>query len=226
MSKALVLLSGGQDSTTCLYWAKQKHDEVTALCIAYGQRHAVELDAARKVAELAGVCLEVLQLGTILKGTSPLVSGNTLGKYDEVEHLPGGIEPTFVPGRNALFLVLAVNRALVLGFDHVVTGVCEEDYGGYPDCRRSFIDSMEHAMSLATEQHVVIETPLMHLTKAESVHLAVTLPGCVEAMAHSHTCYDGAVPPCGKCHACHLRARGFQQAGVPDPLIERLSVTP
>lgn len=229
---AVVLLSGGQDSTTCLHWALREKQrgafvEVKALSIIYGQKHAVELEAARKIASMAGVELEILHLGRILAGTSPLVSDNELGKYDTVEQLPGGIEPTFVPGRNALFLVLAANRVVCAGGTDLVTGVCEEDYGGYPDCRRAFIDSMQRTLGLAISgeaDQLRIHTPLMNLDKGASVNLAVELgPACMEAMAWSHTCYDGAIPPCGECHACHLRARGFQDAGIEDPLLARLA---
>lgn len=221
---ALVLLSGGQDSTTCLYWAKQRFSEVMAVSIGYGQRHEVELVAAKKIAQMADVSYEHIDLNKVLTGSSPLVSDNPLGKYSGVDSLPGGIEPTFVPGRNILFLTVAANRAAAGGALNLVTGVCEEDFGGYPDCRREFIDSMETALSLGItgkSGHFKIHTPLMSLSKKQSVQLAMELPGCMEALAYSHTCYDGQVPPCGKCHACLLRARGFDEAGVPDPLIER-----
>lgn len=224
-SKAVVLFSGGQDSTTCLYWAKESFDEVHALSIVYGQRHDVEIEAAKKIAEIAGVSHEVVTLPRVLVGTSPLVSDVELGQYDTIDELPDGIEPTFVPGRNALFLVIAANRAAAIGATEIVTGVCEEDYGGYPDCRRSFIDSMELSLSrgfAGEEQKFTILTPLMHLTKKETVDMAIDRDGCMDALAYSHTCYNGQVPPCGKCHACHLRARGFEEADVTDPLIDRV----
>lgn len=233
MSTAVVLLSGGQDSTTCLVWAlNQGHDRVHCLSVWYGQRHDRELEAARAVLEVARqhypqaeITHEELRVGNVLNSTSPLVSGNQLGQYDHVDDLPGGVEPTFVPGRNVLFLTIAANRAAELRADTVVTGVCEEDYGGYADCRRDFIDAMEVALAQGfngTEQWTRIDTPLMKLDKAATVQLAVELPGCMEALAYSHTCYAGEFPPCGKCHACHLRARGFELAGIPDPLVERV----
>ena len=222
---ALVLLSGGQDSTTCLYWALTRYEKVTALSINYGQRHKVEIDSAKIIADNAGVEHESLDLPNLLKGTSPLVSDNPVGQYDNAEALPGGIEPTFVPGRNALFLVIAANRAVVLGAKHLITGVCEEDYGGYPDCRRVFIDSMETSLGLAMtgdENLLEIHTPLMRLDKEATVQMAKDSPGCWEALAYTHTCYNGMVPPCGKCHACILRQRGFDMAGEIDPLIQRV----
>ncbi len=220
-SIAVVLFSGGQDSTTCLYWARERFERVVALSIHYGQRHSVEVEAARTIAAAAGVEHEVLEVGRILRGTSPLVSDNPVGQYDSANDLPGGVEPTFVPARNALFLVLAANVATVLGAHDLVTGVCEADFGGYPDCRRSFIDSMEQTLGLGIDGEADafrVHTPLMELTKADTVRLAQALPGCMEALAHSHTCYRGERPACGKCHACIIRARGFDEAGVVDPI--------
>lgn len=226
LTTALVILSGGQDSTTCLYWAKQKFDVVHAVTFNYGQRHKIEIESAKKVGELAGVAShEFIDLGPILKGTSPLVNKeNQVGHYDSVDALPGGIEPTFVPARNILFLTIAANRAACLGCTHLVTGVCQEDFGGYPDCRRDFIDAMEEALGegiVGEPDAFNIQTPLMDLTKAQSVELAAELEGCMEALAYSHTCYDGQYPPNPYNHASLLRAKGFADAGLPDPLIMR-----
>lgn len=232
MNKALVVFSGGQDSTTCLYWAKQRFDEVHLITFDYGQRHAVEVNAAVIIAKLAKAAShEVVNIGPgILKSTSPLVSDNTLEQYKDHQSLPGGLEKTFVPMRNQLFLTIAMNRAIALGCDSVVTGVCQEDFGGYPDCRQVFIDAVAEASNLGTFTDydpdllgagIGIETPLMFLTKAETVRLALTLPGCYGALAHSHTSYDGQYPPVGMDHATLLRAKGFEEAGVPDPLVLR-----
>ena len=140
--RALVISSGGQDSTTCLFWAKQHFDEVFAVTYNYGQRHAIEIEAAKEVGVLAGVRKHfIVNVGPILVGSSPLVSSNALEQYKDMHSLPGGLEKTFVPGRNLLFLTLAANLAYTLGITDVVTGVCEEDSGGYPDCRQAFIDS-------------------------------------------------------------------------------------
>lgn len=229
--KILLVLSGGQDSTTCGFLMRQQFPEAElhAITFDYGQRHARELEAAKKIGELLGVAShEVLELGPVLKGTSPLVSNNELEQYADMHSLPGGLEKTFVPGRNALFLILAANRAAVLGCSKIVTGVCEEDYGGYPDCRRIFIQSLEQAIELGFQvtpdlnrPAVEILTPLMYLTKKATVELAVQIPGCMEALAYSHTSYDGAYPPTGSDHATLLRAKGFYEAGVPDPLVVR-----
>lgn len=229
---AVVLLSGGQDSTTCLYWTLQRFARVHCLSIHYGQRHAIEIEAARKIVEMARqeypdatITHEEQSLGCVLSSTSPLTNDAfSLGKYEQLDDLPGGVEPTFVPGRNLLFLVIAANRAAAIGAEDIVTGVCQEDFGGYFDCRRAFVDAMEVALSqgmVGTDSGYRVHTPLMDLSKAQSVHLAALMRGCFDALTWSHTCYDGQHPPCGKCHACHLRVRGFDDAGLADPIYQR-----
>lgn len=227
-TKALVILSGGQDSTTCLFWACRYFDEVSAVTYNYGQRHAIEIESAKAVAALAGVKdHQIIDVGPILQGTSPLVSTNALDQYADMNSLPGGLEKTFVPGRNMLFLVLAANLAYCKGIQNLVTGVCEEDFGGYPDCRQAFINATEEALNQALfldplcAERMAIHTPLMRLSKAASVRLAMELEGCYDALAYSHTSYDGQYPPTGKDHATLLRAKGFFEAGVPDPLVLR-----
>jgi 7-cyano-7-deazaguanine synthase len=226
---AIVVLSGGQDSTTCLFWARHAGFEVHAVTFDYNQRHAREIEAATKVAKLAGVLShEIITLGPVLKGTSPLVSDNALEQYADHKSLPGGLEKTFVPMRNQMFLTIAANRAYIHNAEALVTGVCEEDYGGYPDCRSAFIHALAHACNLGAftgedgaPASLAIRTPLMHLTKKATVDLALTLPGCYAALAWTHTSYDGAYPPVGRDHATLLRAKGFEEANVPDPLVLR-----
>lgn len=232
-TKALVVLSGGQDSTTCLYWAINEGYDVHCITFDYGQKHKIEIQAMHKVADMAGVPIvnrEVVRLGNgILAGTSPLVNEDeALEQYADHQSLPGGLEKTFVPMRNQLFLTVAANRAYVLGCNVLITGVCQEDSGGYPDCRASFISSLQDTINYGTftgEPGTLpplrILTPLMYMTKAQSVKLAMKLPGCMEALAFSHTSYDGAYPPVGHDHATLLRAKGFEEAGVPDPLVVR-----
>lgn len=231
MKKALIVLSGGQDSTTCLYWAKEQGYELHCVTFDYGQRHGIEISSAMQVAGMAGVepyNVEVITLGgEVLKGTSPLVSNTNLEQYADHQSLPGGIEKTFVPMRNQLFLTIAANRAVCIGADVLVTGVCQEDFGGYPDCRRVFIDSLEASINLSNEgaaKPLSILTPLMFLTKAQSVAMAREIPGCYEALAYTHTAYDGKYPPTGKDHATLLRAKGFEEADTPDPLVLRAYV--
>jgi 7-cyano-7-deazaguanine synthase len=222
MPKALVVFSGGQDSTTCLYWAKQRFDVVHALTFDYGQRHRLELESAKTIAQMAGIAQEVINLGHIFAGLSPLTDlSRPVEAYDDVENLPQGIASTFVPGRNILFLSVAANRAYVLGCDTVVIGVAQQDFGGYPDCRLDFIEKMQSALASGLDAPLNIETPLMNLTKKETVMLAQALSGCLDALAYSTTCYNGQSPPCGHCNSCLLRAKGFDQAGIVDPLLSR-----
>lgn len=224
MPKALVILSGGQDSTTCAALARVHFEEVHAITFNYGQRHAIEIDSAIAVASALGLdSHEVIDLGAgILKSSSPLISLNELGKYDSIESLPSGVEPTFVPGRNILFLTIAANRAAAFGCTDIFIGVCEEDFGGYWDCRQDFITQMETAIGLGIHgsPEFKIHTPLMKLSKADSVRLAVEVLGdnFDRVMGLTHTCYDGVKGGCGECHACHLRDRGFKDAGIVDPL--------
>lgn len=230
MAKATVVFSGGQDSTTCLFWALQRYDEVAAVTFDYGQRHHTEIDSAIKIARRAGIKKhEVIKLSpATLRSASPLTSDNHLEQYNEGA-LPGGLENTFVPMRNQTFLTIAAAEAYRNGHVNLITGTCEEDFGGYPDCRRVFIDAIEAACNLGTFTgedgslpSLKILTPLMHLTKAQSVQLSISLGwDCWRALAYSHTAYDGAFPPTGNDHATLLRAKGFEEHGTPDPLILR-----
>lgn len=225
---AMVVLSGGQDSTTCLFWARERFDKVHAITFDYGQRHARELNAARHVAALARVdSHEVVRVPGVLKSASPLTDPSaSLETYPDYETMDGiigaRIELTFVPMRNAFFLTLAANHAVALGVFDLVTGACQADNANYPDCRARFIQAQEDVVNLALGvDSFRIHTPLMDLEKAASIRLAQRLPGCMNALAFSHTCYAGESPPCGKCHACVLRAHGFGEAGIPDPLVAR-----
>jgi 7-cyano-7-deazaguanine synthase len=233
---AMVVLSGGQDSTTCLGWALKNFDRVAAVTFDYGQRHIIELEAATMVRtfyeDRTGRMIdhEIIRMGEdVFAGTSPLTnSEEQLEMYDSHEQMEGiigdRVEKTFVPMRNALILMLAANRAVVGEYDTLVTGVCQADNANYPDCRESFVRSAEttilEALGLRGGEFR-IATPLMHLTKAESIHLALELPFAYPALALSHTAYDGKYPPTGNDHASILRAHGFEVAGVPDPLVVR-----
>lgn len=226
MKKCLVILSGGQDSTTCLYWARREFQEIHTITFDYGQRHRIEIDAATKIATegffKGWVKQHTVVKCPVLQSTSPLVNqSEQLEQYKDWQSLPGGLEKTFVPGRNALFLVMTANRAYCMGITDLVMGICQEDFGGYPDCREVFRTSIQRTLSLAMDVQIDIHAPLMFLTKSESVKLAMTLPGCMEALAYTHTAYDGKYPPTGHDHASLLRAKGFEEAGVPDPLVVR-----
>lgn len=226
--KALVVLSGGQDSTTCLFWARCAFSEVHAITFDYGQRHAREIEAACKVAELAGVAShEIVEVGPLLKGRSPLTNPGerleTYNSFEEMDRVIGDrVELTFVPMRNAFFLTLAANRAVVRDIYALVTGVCQQDTANYPDCRQSFIDAQAAAIREALGVgRFAIHAPLMDLSKAASIRLARSIPGAYEALAYTHTAYSGEYPPVTQDHATVLRAHGFLEAGVPDPLIVR-----
>ena len=186
---ALVLFSGGQDSTTCLYWAKARYAQVRALAFDYGQRHAVELEQARKIAQRAETPLDVLPLAGLL-GNSALIE--TDKDVDAAHESDPSLPATFVPGRNMLFLAVAGSFAYGRGIHDLVTGVCQTDFSGYPDCRRVFVDSMETTLSLATAPtDFRIRTPLMYLDKADTFKLAADL-GCLDVVLEdSHTDYHG-----------------------------------
>jgi 7-cyano-7-deazaguanine synthase len=218
--RALVILSGGQDSTTCVYWAIERfgRNSVESLTFDYGQLHRHELHAARRVAVHAGIPNVVLPIDTF-----EAIGGSAL--TDPSVEVPrttetGSLPATFVPGRNLVFLTLAAAYAWRYDIHDLVTGVAQTDYSGYPDCRRETIDALEKTLALGLERRFTIHTPLMNLSKKETVLLASEL-GAMDAMALTHTCYNGSVPPCGECAACALRAKGFAEAGIPDPLVGR-----
>lgn len=216
--KALVVLSGGQDSTTCLYWAIDRFgaDSVSTVTFDYGQRHRIEIDCARRVAEAAAVENAVLPIDTFAAlGGDALTDESVAVDAATGSDLPA----TFVPGRNLIFLTYAAAYAWRRNIRHIVTGVAQTDYSGYPDCRQPTIEALEKAISLGMDRDIRIHTPLMHRSKKETVELALRL-GALEAMALTHTCYQGQRPPCGECAACRLRAKGFAEAGVADPLLD------
>lgn len=256
--KTVVLLSGGQDSATSLFWAKHRllgAGELHALSMFYGQRHQAELEAAKTIAELAGCAShEVWQVDALMGGPSALTDMSRDiaaegGMPDKA--MPQGLPSTFVPGRNLVFLALAAAYAGRIGASFIVTGVCQTDYSGYPDCRLDFVHAMQNAIAQAWPQIPgaplaqscpMIRVPLMRLTKCETVRLMVDLASIEfganeafwtdtgpfrtkawEALAHSITCYRGERPGCGTCPACDLRAKGFAEAGIKDPAHVRWS---
>ena len=217
---AVLLLSGGQDSATCLAWAQQRFSRLYAVTIDYGQRHSIELVAAADIAQRAGIQQTVIPCDSFraLGGNSLTSSEVVTGGVRDGNHLPN----TFVPGRNLVFITLAAAFAYQRDITEVITGVCETDYSGYPDCRAETMTALQESLRKGMEFPVTIHTPLMHLSKAETVKMLQKF-GKLDLLAWSHTCYNGAVPPCGTCPACELRAKGFREAGVIDPLIERLA---
>ena len=214
---AIVVLSGGQDSTTCLYWALERFAAVETLTFDYGQRHRIEIDCARQIAAQAGVANTVLPLDSLaaLGGNSLTDSSMAIRLDDE---RGSGLPNSFVPGRNLLFLTLAAAYAWQRGCEDLVTGVAQTDYSGYPDCREATLKALQTSLRLGMESTLRIHTPLMHLSKKDTVLLARSL-GALDTLALTHTCYQGMRPPCGQCPACELRARGFAEAGIDDPLL-------
>ncbi len=205
---ALVLFSGGQDSTTCLYWAIKNFSSVRTLCFTYGQRHSEEVETARAIAVKAGVPFQLLDASIISN-----LSVNSLTDTNIVmdKEVPDGSFPnTFVPGRNLLFLTFAAVIARSHGIRHIVTGVSEADYSGYPDCRDTFILSTNATINLAMDEHFEIHTPLMWRDKAAVWQLADEL-GIFDIIRNETlTCYNG-IPAegCGDCPSCKLRKQGL-----------------
>lgn len=213
--RAIVLLSGGLDSATCLHMALQEGRDVEAMWFGYGQRHAFELQAARAIAERVGVPLFELQLPTI-QGSALTTPGATIPPGGEP-----GIPSTYVPARNTIFLAFALSRAEAVEADEIWCGVSAVDYSGYPDCRPAYFEAWHALSRYATKRGVsgrpiITRTPLISLSKAETIKRGVAL-GVPYHLTHS--CYDphslgGA---CGRCDACHLRRNGFTVAGIDDP---------
>ncbi|MBI5625020.1 MAG: 7-cyano-7-deazaguanine synthase QueC [Elusimicrobia bacterium] len=222
-SRAVVLLSGGLDSTTALCWARAKGWGVAALAVSYGQRHVRELASARAVARRLGVPLHIVSLELPWLKVSSLV-----GRSRELPNVPlssigkGPIPSTYVPGRNAVFLSLAASLADAIGAGAIVIGANSMDFSGYPDCRPEFIRSFERTARLGTRLgaeggKMRVLSPLQRLDKAGIVKLAL---GLKAPLGLTWSCYAGKAKPCGLCDSCKLRARGFAEAGVEDPYVQ------
>ena len=219
MTRAVVLLSGGLDSATTLAWARDAGHECYALSVDYGQRHAAELDAARRVARrFAAAEHRIVKLDLAQFGGSALTDGSIAVP---VEGKEAGIPVTYVPARNTIFLSLALGWAEVLGARHIFVGANAIDYSGYPDCRPEYLRAFEAMANLATRaaaegRRIEVRGPLVELPKAEIVKLALRLG--VDA-AETLSCYqpDAASRACGKCDACRIRLAGFAAAGERDP---------
>jgi 7-cyano-7-deazaguanine synthase len=221
--KAVCLLSGGLDSATCLAHARREGFECHALSFDYGQRHRVELEAARRVAEALGAAdHRIAKIDLRVFGHSALTDDIAVPKGRDDAQMAADIPVTYVPARNTIFLSFALAWAEVLEANDIYIGVNALDYSGYPDCRPEFIEAFEHMSNLATKSGVEgrtrihIRTPLIALSKADIVRLGVEL-GVPFGLTHS--CYDpdGSGRACGQCDSCLLRARGFREACVVDP---------
>lgn len=212
MRKAVVVLSGGQDSTTCLFWAIDRFgkDNVCAIGFDYGQRHKLELECAEEICRDAGINYEVIPTPIINQ-----LSANSLTRDDipvEETKPEGGVPNTFVEGRNHLFLSYAAIYAKTHGATDLVTGVCETDFSGYPDCRDIFIKSLNVTLNLAMDYNFVIHTPLMWITKAQTWEMADKLGVLNIIRDKTLTCYNGVKGMgCGHCPACTLRRLGYEE---------------
>jgi 7-cyano-7-deazaguanine synthase len=247
-SNVLVLLSGGQDSTTCLFWARERFSlaRIHALTMTYGQRHESEVAAAVDIAKMAGCASHrVVDLSAAMDSSdSALLMRNAdraiTADGGMVDHaVDGGLPTSFVPGRNLVFLAVAGAHAAAIGAQRIVTGVCQTDYSGYPDCRKQFLVAMEAAINEAMPTEVrpiKIDAPLMDMSKADTVQMAINMAGreiqevleiarprswkwagVWRALGRAVTCYHGHRPGCGECPACVLRVKGFAECGVGDP---------
>lgn len=207
---ALVVFSGGQDSTTCLFWAKKHFKKVYALSFIYGQKHVKEVELARSIAEKAEVEFDVMDVSFIGHlGRNSLT--DTSIHMDE-EKPADSFPNTFVPGRNLFFLSIAAVYAREHGVNHIVAGVSQTDFSGYPDCRDSFIKSLNVTLNLAMDEQFVLHTPLMWIDKAQTWALADRL-GVLDLIRHETlTCYNG-IPGdgCGHCPSCKLRREGLEK---------------
>lgn len=230
---AVVLLSGGLDSVTCLYWAKSRYASVTAVSFDYGQRHNSELVAAKNIAAKAGVNHRIIDIDIAQLGGSSLTDHSMSVPDGDADKFPShtdtidndAIPNTYVPARNTIFLSYALAVAEVTDANHIVIGVSSVDYSGYPDCRPEYIAAFETMANLATKAGVTghklhIQTPLQQLSKAKTIELGVSLG---VDYAQTISCYkaDDKGRACGICDSCTLRKQGFKEAGIADPTLYR-----
>ena len=224
----IVIFSGGQDSTTCLLWALRKFKEIYVITFNYRQRHKVEIESAKKIISILKSkekhSIEwltdnsikehkIIDISFLSEISKSAMIQETEINYNEETNLPS----TFVPGRNILFLTIVAAYAYQKKIHHLITGVCQEDYSGYPDCRDTTIKSIQASLQLGMEFDFIIHTPLMWKSKARTIKLMEKLGG-LELYKYTHTCYKGERPACGECFACELRLKGFKEAGIKDPL--------
>nr|WP_086940707.1 7-cyano-7-deazaguanine synthase QueC [Thaumasiovibrio occultus] len=210
MSKAVVVFSGGQDSTTCLLDALNRFDEVHCVTFDYGQRHDGEIQAAERICQQLGVPVhKVLDVGLLNQlAISSLTRDNIAVSHELMDN---GLPNSFVPGRNILFLTLTGIYAYQVGADTIITGVCETDFSGYPDCRDEFVKALNKALELGMDRPLIIETPLMWLNKAQTWALADKLGRLDFVRQQTLTCYNGVIGDgCGDCPSCDLRKAGLE----------------
>lgn len=207
--KAIVIFSGGQDSTTCLFQAIADYgkENVEVITFQYCQRHAIELEKAQWIAQDLGIKQTLIDTSVI----KAITHNALMDEQAKIEQKNNEIPNTFVDGRNALFLLYAAIYAKGQGIQDIITGVCETDFSGYPDCRDVFIKSMNVTLNLAMDYPFTIKTPLMYLTKAQTWQLADELGVLDYVRHHTHTCYEGVEGGCGQCPSCRLRNQGLSE---------------
>ncbi|MEI4769790.1 7-cyano-7-deazaguanine synthase QueC [Psychrobacillus sp. FJAT-51614] len=207
--KAIIVFSGGQDSTTCLFWAKERFKEIEAVTFDYGQRHSLEIECAKEITEELGIKHHILDMSLLNQLAPNALTRDDIAVKDGEE---GELPSTFVPGRNLLFLSFAGVLASQVGAKHIVTGVCETDFSGYPDCRDIFVKSLNVTLNLSMDDSFVIDTPLMWLNKAQTWELADQLGALEFVRERTLTCYNGVIADgCGECPACKLRKKGLDE---------------
>ena len=207
--KAIVIFSGGQDSTTCLFQAIAEYgkENVETMTFQYGQRHSIELEKAKWIAQDLGVKQTFIHISVI----KAITHNALMDENVHIEQKDNKLPNTFVDGRNALFLLYATIYAKGQGIQDIITGVCETDFSGYPDCRDVFIKSMNVTLNLAMDYQFNIKTPLMYLTKAQTWQLADELGVLDYVRNYTHTCYEGVDGGCSQCPSCILRDKGLKE---------------
>jgi len=216
-SSALVVFSGGQDSTTCLAWAKNRYDHVETITFDYHQKHSIKIKQAKKIAKILNVSNYVVNIDIFAQlGDSALLNVNKDQDINASHHAKPNLPTSFVPNRNAMFLTIAHAYAQKQGLEHIITGINQTDYSGYPDCREPFVKSLEQSLNMGSESNIEFKYPLIALTKAETFTLAEE-EGILDIIIdESHTCYNGDRSAkhdwgygCGECPACKLRQEGW-----------------
>ena len=211
--KAIVIFSGGQDSTTCLYWAKNRFKKIEAITFVYGQKHSVEVEQSKIICEKEGIKQTIIDISFL----STLIESALTSNGDVNQKNKKGLPASFVPNRNQLFITLAHAYAQKIDSQYLVTGVCETDFSGYPDCRKEFIELIEETSNSGSMSKIKILTHLMNLSKAQTFELAESENCLSEVIELSHTCYNGERKilhewgyGCGNCPACELRKKGYE----------------
>ena len=219
MSSALVVFSGGQDSTTCLAWAKNRYDHVETITFDYQQKHSIEIEQAKKIAEILKVPNYVFIIDIFAQlADSALLDVNKDQDINAAHHAKPNLPASFVPNRNTIFFAIAHAYAQKQGLDHIITGINQTDYSGYPDCREPFVKNLEMSLNMGSESNIVFKYPLINLTKAETFQMAKDEGVLDLILEESHTCYNGDRSEkhnwgygCGNCPACVLRKKGWNE---------------